>query len=277
MTARSEAEAILRAAADRPDDAVDLAEAALAFAALDRPGVPLDRYRRHLDTLVDEVAVAHDRSDAGVAVKLAALTSVIAGKHGYAGDDQTYDDLQNANLIRVIDRRRGLPVALGILYLAAGRAQGWDVAGLRFPGHFVLRLSAADERVMFDPFNSGRPVETAELRALLKAAAGLSAELDPAHYADATNREILLRLQNNIKVRMLQAKRVEPALRIVEDMLLFAPDEAILWREAGLLHASLGNLRAAITALHTFQDLAADPATRHDAAVLLQQLHNKLN
>ncbi len=277
MTPRSEAEAILRAAAGRPDDAVDLTEAALAFAALDRPGVPLDRYRRHLDALAAEVALAHDTADAGVAAKLAALASVIAGKHGYVGDDQTYDDLQNANLIRVIDRRKGLPVALGILYLAAGRAQGWDVAGLRFPGHFVLRFSAAGERVMFDPFNGGQPVATAELRALLKAAAGLSAELDPAHYTDATNREILLRLQNNIKVRMLQTSRVEPALRVVEDMLLFAPDEVILWREAAMLHASLGNLRAAITALQTFQDLATDAAARHDAALLLQQLRSKLN
>jgi len=58
----------------------------------------------------------------------AALTQVMAEEHGYGGDRQHYDDLQNANLIRVIDRRRGLPVALGILYLHAARAQGWRAA-----------------------------------------------------------------------------------------------------------------------------------------------------
>ena len=276
MTTRGEAEATLREASGQGDNAVDLTEAALAFAALDRPGVPLDRYRRHLKALADDVAAA-DADPPDVAAKIATLIAVIAEQHGYAGDAQTYDDLQNANLIRVIDRRRGLPVALGIIYLATARAQGWDAAGLRFPGHFMLRLSAAGERLIFDPFHGGHTVETADLRALLKAAAGLAAELSPADYADASNREILLRLQNNVKVRLLQAERFEPALQVVERMLLFAPDTVLLWREAGLLHARLGNLRAAITALQTFRDRVDDPAARRDAAVLLQQLQNQLN
>ena len=63
-----------------------------------------------------------------------ALNDIILLKHGYSGDELTYDDLQNANLMRVIDRRKGLPVALGILYLHAARAQGWDRSVSAFPG-----------------------------------------------------------------------------------------------------------------------------------------------
>ncbi len=36
-------------------------------------------------------------------------------EHRYHGDTLTCHDLQNANPMRVIDRRKGLPVALGIL------------------------------------------------------------------------------------------------------------------------------------------------------------------
>ena len=65
-------------------------------------------------------AVARDVGrHAGAAGDLAerarALNEIILLKHGYSGDELTYDDLQNANLMRVIDRRKGLPVALGIL------------------------------------------------------------------------------------------------------------------------------------------------------------------
>ena len=35
-------------------------------------------------------------------------------------------------------------------------------------------------------------------------------------------------------------------------MLLLAPDLAELWQEAGVLHARLGNIRAAINALEEF-------------------------
>ena len=48
----------------------------------------------------------------------------ISGDFRYRGDEETYDDLDNANLMRVIERRKGLPVALGILYLYAARSQG---------------------------------------------------------------------------------------------------------------------------------------------------------
>ena len=68
---------------------------------------------------------------------------ILAERHRLLGDDQTYDDLENANLISVIDRRRGLPVALSILYIHAARRQGWPVEGSNFPGHFLIRLAAA--------------------------------------------------------------------------------------------------------------------------------------
>ena len=54
------------------------------------------------------------------------LAEIIASAYGYRGDSDTYDDLQNADVARVIERRKGLPVALAILYLHVARAQGWD-------------------------------------------------------------------------------------------------------------------------------------------------------
>ena len=65
-----------------------------------------------------------------------ALAEVIARSYGYRGDTESYDDLQNADLVRVIERRKGLPVALSILYLDVARRQGWEAEGLAFPGAF---------------------------------------------------------------------------------------------------------------------------------------------
>jgi Tetratricopeptide repeat len=59
-------------------------------------------------------------------------------------------------------------------------------------------------------------------------------------------------------------------------MLLFAPDNAPLWREAGLIQAELGNLRAAIASLERSLELAATEAERHQAAMLLQRMKARL-
>jgi regulator of sirC expression with transglutaminase-like and TPR domain len=272
---RSGAEALLRDVAGFGERPLPLAEAALALAALDRPRVDLARYRQHLAALAQEVgeaaAAARDASQ-----RIAALNAVILERYGYQGDTLTYEDLQNANLMRVIDRRKGLPVALGILYIHAARAQGWDMAGLAFPGHFLVRLAEPGERVILDPFHGGRVRAAAELRDLLKAIAGNAAELLPAHYTEVSDRDILLRLQNNLKHRLLESRQTEKALAVIAGMMLFAPDQAVLWREAGLINAELGNLRAAIDALERFLVLATDATARHHTALLLQKLKPRL-
>ena len=207
----------------------------------------------------------------------AALQDVLVGRHGYEGDTLTYDDIQNANMMQVIDRKKGLPVALGILFIQTARAQGWSISGLNFPGHFLVRLEYAGERIILDPFNQGQSRSVMELRDLLKVAAGADAELTPEYYATVGNRDILLRLQNNLKLRFMKADRVDKAVEILDGMLLFAPEEAMLWREAGLLNAHIGNLNAAVGALETFMTLGVNDLLRHQTALLIQQLKNRLN
>jgi len=280
---RNEAEAVLRRIARTKGPVVDIAEAALALASFDRPRVALERYRHHLTVLAQDLAEAtagEGSGESGLSIerRQALLSAIMVEKHGYEGDRLTYDDLQNANLMRVIDRRKGLPVALGILYIHAARAQGWAAVGLNFPGHFLIRLDGEGGRIILDPFNAGRACESSELRELLRRTQGEKASLSPEHYSAADDRDVLLRLQNNIKLRLIRDEQIERAVRVIEGMLLFAPDQAPLWREAGLLHAHLGNLKAAIEALERFLSAAAETgADRHDAAVLLQSLRARLN
>ncbi|MBT6285383.1 MAG: tetratricopeptide repeat protein [Rhodospirillaceae bacterium] len=274
MTPRLQAEEILREIGTRSDDDIDLAEGALALAALDRPGVALDRYRDHIALLADDVGDA--LSGKGVTLS-DALNNVVLKSHGYCGDMLTYDDIQNANLMSVIDRKKGLPVALGILYLHAARAHGFAADGINFPGHFMIRIGEDGARLIIDPFNEGIERSVVDLRELLKATAGMEAELAPEHYAAVGNRDILVRLQNNIKARHERAGRPEDALRVVEGMLMFAPDMIPLWREAGVIHARIGNLGAAIEAFQTIIERADTDAARHDAAAIVQKLKSRLN
>ena len=276
---RKELEACLRRLGGQPDAEIALAEAALWLAALDRPRVGLERYHHHLSLLARDTAdyaLEHGAAES-LGGRIAALNAAIRERHGYRGDRRTYDDLQNANLMRVIDRRKGLPVALGILYIHAARAQGWLIEGLNFPGHFLLRLELGAERAILDPFEDGALREARDLRDILRRVAGHGSDLRPEHTAAVSNRDILLRLRNNIKQRLLRDQKTQDALAVLESMLMVAPDRAQHWLEAGMLHAHLGNLRAAIMALENVLELGASSTEMHQAAQLLQGLKTRLN
>jgi regulator of sirC expression with transglutaminase-like and TPR domain len=234
------------------------------------------RYPAHLAELAQAVAAAAGH-DSSAAARLAALRHVLVEMHGYRGDRDTYDDLRNADLAHVIDRRRGLPVALAVLWLHAGRAQGWTLRGLNFPGHFLLEIQSGGERLVFDPFNEGRTLGVSELRELIKALAGEGAELAPDHTAPLANRGILLRLQNNIKARLIKQNDVAGALFVLDGMLMLAPRDAALWREAGLLQVQQENLGAARRCLESAVALAESPTARQRISAELAAVRGRLN
>lgn len=274
MRSRGEAETVLRKVGRDAADRIDIAGVALVLAGLDRPGVPLDRYRDHLDLLAEDLRRVSAGAEA-LDARIAAIREVMFAAYGYQGDRRTYDDLQNANLMRVIDRRRGLPVALGILCIHAARAQGWEIVGLSFPGHFLLRLDHVGQRAVLDPFAKCAPQTASALRELLKAQGDETAELRPEHHVAVTDREILVRLQNNIRLRQSRSGDHKAAAATLERMLWIAPEDKMLWREKALLDAQLGRIDRAVAALEEYISRETQDGPRHDAALLLQRLRGQ--
>lgn len=280
-TAQDEARAALDAAGSLPDAELDIGAVALQLARIDAPGAD---WREAMATLTAiaraavQAAAADTEADAGdPARRRQVLAGVIHGAFGLSGDAETYDDLANANLIRVLERRRGLPVALGILWLHAAEAAGWAAHGVDFPGHFLIALEAPRGQVLVDVFAGGTALEAPALRALLKRAEGEAAELRPGLLRPMAKREVLLRLQNNIKLRRLRAGSLDSALDCVEDMLRLAPDHAPLWREAGLMNQRLDRIGAALACLDRFLELVPEGEAAQRMRALATELRQRLN
>lgn len=281
MTTRGDIRAALRHAGSLPDPQFNPAETGLLLATLDRPRAALEPYRRHLDKLAREIAqyVAPGDGDAArapIALRAEALTQVLARRYGYGGDDDGRGDPDSTNLMHVIDQRAGPSEPLAILYLAMTERLGWAAEAIDFPLRVLIRLDYDGARVLLDPFDGGRPVTAEELRALLKSVAGNDLELNFDHHRALTGRRLLLRLQNGIKTRLLRRERIQEALANVEASLLFAPGEAALWREAGLLNARLDNVAAAVSALEEYMRRGDGEQARYSTSVMLQQLRGRL-
>lgn len=262
-----------------PDSGLPLVETALLVAMLRHPGRSPDSYRNHIEKLRRQVAERHaDLLEAGAEdtpeTRIAAVKHVVSDMHGYAGDDENYNDLRNADLMEVIDRRKGLPISLALIALDAALAQGWDVKGINFPGHFLLRFDQDGKRVLSDPYNGFSILQAPDLRRILKSTLGPQAELSASLYKEASNREILLRLQNNIKYRQIEGEDYRGALETVTYMRAFSPAEHRLLLDESVLEARLGHVERAILRVREYLASSLTGSERHDAQVLLRTLEN---
>jgi regulator of sirC expression with transglutaminase-like and TPR domain len=264
----------LEAIGQLPDIEIDIGDAALQLARVDAPESDWKGAREHLSELAREAVKLPGDT---LAERAESLIGLLTAQHGYTGDVENYDDLANANLIRVIERRRGLPVALGVIWLHTARAAGWAAHGVDFPAHFLIALKGRSTQAVLDVFHGGQPMDAPELRELLKRIEGDGAELRPGLLRPMGTRAVLLRLQNNIASRRLRTNDLAGALSCMEDMLRIAPDHAELWRQVALLNQRLDQVAAALRGYERYLELSPDSKSAARVRSAMDELRTRLN
>jgi regulator of sirC expression with transglutaminase-like and TPR domain len=246
---------------------IELDRAALEIAALDHVDADPSPYLDLLEEMEDRL-----RAGAATAVTSArqamALTRVLAAEFHFEGDRDTYDDPVNADLFSVIDRRRGLPVALAILYVALARRMGWAACALNVPGHVLVGVG--NPLVVVDPFNGGAIVPPEQLAMLLRAAFGPAGAVEQR--LPMSNRAVLVRLLMNQASRAEQADELDRALTVLERITTVAPEYSGGWWDRARLERSRGNAAAARECLSSMLETTRDPALRQRANRALEGL-----
>jgi regulator of sirC expression with transglutaminase-like and TPR domain len=180
-----------------------------------------------------------------------ALAEAMAGDLRLCGDLFTYEDPENADILSVTERRKGLPVALGIYYLHAARRCGLNVQGVDFPGHFLLRIETEEGPLALDPFSEGRVVLPSELtrRALHAGLTPNVADRLDRLMAPVSDRAVLIRLQNTIFARTSAVHDYPRAERAALRRALLDPTDHRPWLDVAAAREGQGALAGALEAL----------------------------
>lgn len=261
---RSDARGFLAGLAVAADADIDLGETAVALAALS--GGDREEARQRL------IALAATTDPAGTADERADSLALMLSRNGFFADDEAED----AGLIAVLAGAPASGETSAVIAISVARARGWPCEMLSFSAAAVLRVGGDDGGRAVIEAGSGLQLDAPDLRALLKAAKGLAAELSPADLTPLATRDILIRMQNAAKLRRLRRGDVGGALATVEATLLFAPGAAGLWREAGLMHLKLENIPAAVASLEQFVARTPAQQARRPTEALLVQLKSRL-
>jgi regulator of sirC expression with transglutaminase-like and TPR domain len=139
----------LAAEPEPPLDALALALAA-EFGPVDTAGA-----LRRLDALGAELRQTVGAGGGDAAAEARACAHVLGAVHGFAGDRDEYDHPDNSMLDRVLERRRGLPILLSVVYVAVAERAGVELGGVGLAGHFVVGHFGAEPPLLLDPFAGG--------------------------------------------------------------------------------------------------------------------------
>jgi regulator of sirC expression with transglutaminase-like and TPR domain len=242
----------------------ELAPAALAIARVEYPSLDAAPHIAHLDRMGRE-ARAHIGRDAAPAEAVRLLNQYLYDENGFAGNREHYDDPRNSFLNDVLERRTGIPIALAVVYLEVARRAGLAVAGVNFPGHFLLRAAGAhavdlagdsDDALIIDPFHGGALLSEMDCRQLLRQHIGDEAAFDRTLLVPATRRDIVVRMLVNLK-RLYVRMRSFPQARFISHLLLTVDPSAVSeLRDRGLLAYHLEDFAAALRDLEEYLRLA---------------------
>jgi regulator of sirC expression with transglutaminase-like and TPR domain len=243
------------AAVSRPDDRIDLAEAALLIAREEYPGLEVGAYLRRLDELAAAARPAV-HPDSPAAEQVAQLNRFMFVERGFAGNRDNYYDPRNSYLNEVLDRRTGIPISLSLVYSEVAQRLDLPVYGVSFPGHFLVKYAGTSE-IIVDPF-FGVVITQQECWQRLYGIYGSKARLDPRMLRPASRRETLVRLLSNLKQIYVDTADFDRALACVDRILLLQPDEPRELRDRGILYQRLECYAAALRDFERYLRLAPD-------------------
>jgi regulator of sirC expression with transglutaminase-like and TPR domain len=186
-----------------------------------------------------------------------ALRNFLYGEHGFHGprDDEFFDP-RNSLLNDVLDRHTGLPITLALVFIEVGRAIGLDLAGVNFPGHFLVKTVYDGPELLLDPFNRGREVTWVEAIDRIEKVNGKKEP--PEDYTEAvTPRRFLFRLLSNLKAAYLREEKFDEAIAVIDRLLMVHPAAHWERRDRGLLLLKTGSYHRARVELEGY--LAAVP------------------
>lgn len=202
--------------------------------------------RQFIDNFIDKIKLdvwLEMHYDLTSFEKIKILNYVFFDVHRFVGDNEDYHNPDNSYLSRVLERKRGNPISLAVIYTLVAQRLRLPVFGINLPQHFIvgylenftdtepLRLNDSklmvpepDARVQFyiNPFNKGSVFPRENLYVFLKQ---VNIEPRDEYFLPCSNIDILKRMIRNL-ISAYEKLKNPAMIQQFESMMALLDDEA---------------------------------------------------
>ena len=250
------------------DEDIDLAKAALYIAGIEYRGLDVEHYVNTLDSLAEgagEYVVPED--DLGARVNH--LSEHLFLRQGFRGNEEDYYDPRNSYLNEVLDRRKGIPITLSLVYIEVARRLGMVFEGIGLPGHFVIRTGPPEQELYVDVFSKGEIMSRSDCEGIVRNLFHGRVPFQDEYLRPYTKREYLTRILTNLKHNHVRAEDYHRGISDADLIAVMNPSLGSNIKERATFHYSLKQYRHAIRDLELY--LSTNPQAQ-DAEEVKRQI-----
>lgn len=225
--------------------------AADAYPDLDRVGCLLE---------IDRLGVACGdqpdcRTTCCIRRRLTAISQLLYEVEGFHGNRDSYYEPENSYLNEVLARRCGIPISLGILYMAVASRTGLKMFGVNAPGHFVVGCHTSGGAWFVDPFTNGDVLDQTACKQRIEQTVGQPNSICDEHFRAAGAVDIAARVLRNLKAAYAAQECWPAVLRVQERLAALLPQTPQERRDLGLVYLRLGEPTKALPALEHYMSV----------------------
>lgn len=258
-----------------PESRIDLAEAAMQIARTEYPQLDVPSQLARLDRLADGLDCNPSRPPLE---NIRDLNELLFVQQGFAGNMEDYDDPRNSFLNDVLERKKGIPITLSLVYAEVARRRSLPIVGVSFPGHFIVKYVSGPKEILIDPFAGGAVWGQLECEEKLKSHFGEKAEMKREYLLASTPRQILSRMLNNLKATYFRRQAYTKVLTMIDFSLAIDPASSGNIRDRGMIYFTMRRYREAAVDFNAYLNLALpnDPEAV-EVMKLLRQVRGIMN
>ena len=241
----------------QPEGDWDLFELSLQICRVVDPQLDIDTYRRillEITSLVKSKLMPENNTYDIINI----LNAVLFDSLGFDGNKDDYYNVENSYMNFVLEKRKGIPISLSVLYQKIASGVGLKLLPVAMPGHFLLKFSMPSRELFIDPFNRGEILLEDGCQERLEQVYQEVIEFKMEFLSAVSNRDVVLRMLVNLKRIYRQQDQAKLLLKILERRVPLLSDPLPEILERGLLQLSLENYNYALRDLEHFVNETPD-------------------
>ena len=246
----------------------DLATAALEISRDAQPDLniqaTLDWIDRRAAELRSLVAQAYSEREL-----IARIAGMVAGEWGIVGSPDAYHEADGSFLDRVIEKRRGIPISVSVLYVVLCQRIGLDLSLVAAPLHVLTRFEAPEGTLFLDAFAGQRILTYDETLNWLRDLSGLPTSVIEHSLGPADPRTVITRMLTNLKVLYSRLEDWQSVWRVQNRLVALNPTDYRERRDLGISAINAERPGVAIRLLESLLNSCPDD----DHAALTEQIN----